>query len=509
MSVPPAKLPLRRGLSRSLLLLPTWAAASVMAQGAAPEPAPAASQAQASQRVTVKGTAVRDDGPFAARSSQAQLGRSRAASNDTARLLQDVPGLSLYGAGGVSSLPAIHGLADDRLRTQVDGMDLMAACPNHMNPVLSYIDPSNVGQVKVYAGISPVSVGGDSIGGTIQVEAAAPEFALTGEPALHKGRLGTFYRSSGAARGGNLSASFATESLNFSFNTATARQNNFRAARAFKPAVPGSETGPVIPGDEVGSSAYQAHNQELRAAWRDTNHLLKLSLARQQIGFEGFPNQRMDMTDNRGTQVNLRYTGQFDWGQLKARAWQQKVDHAMDMGPDRFFYGFGMPMLTEATTRGVMAQADVNLGQTDTLRLGAERQTYVLFDWWPPVGGSMGPRDFWNVDDGRRIRAGAFAEWEATWSPRWSTLAGVRADRVDTHAGPVQGYDNGLGAIWGNEATAFNALQRQRSDDMVDLALMLRFRPEATTLYELGLAQKSRAPSLYQRYPGPPSPWPR
>ena len=39
-----------------------------------------------------------------------------AATSDTARLLQDIPGISLYGAGGVSSLPAIHGLADDRIR---------------------------------------------------------------------------------------------------------------------------------------------------------------------------------------------------------------------------------------------------------------------------------------------------------------------------------------------------------------------------------------------------------
>ena len=61
------------------------------------------------------------------------------ATSDTASLLSDVPGVSLYGAGGVSSLPVIHGLADDRLRIKVDGMDLIASCPNHMNPALSYI----------------------------------------------------------------------------------------------------------------------------------------------------------------------------------------------------------------------------------------------------------------------------------------------------------------------------------------------------------------------------------
>ncbi len=93
-----------------------------------------------------------------------------AATSDSASLLRDVPGVSLNGAGGVSSLPVIHGLADDRLRIKVDGMDLIAACPNHMNPPLSYVEPSNLEQIRVYAGISPVSVGGDSIGGTIIAE---------------------------------------------------------------------------------------------------------------------------------------------------------------------------------------------------------------------------------------------------------------------------------------------------------------------------------------------------
>ncbi|HOD75978.1 MAG TPA: hypothetical protein PKJ17_08120, partial [Syntrophorhabdaceae bacterium] len=41
-------------------------------------------------------------------------------SYDLQSTLRDVPGVSLYGAGGVSSMPAIHGLADDRIRIKVD-----------------------------------------------------------------------------------------------------------------------------------------------------------------------------------------------------------------------------------------------------------------------------------------------------------------------------------------------------------------------------------------------------
>jgi len=77
----------------------------------------------------------------------------RTSSSDTARVLEGIPGVSTYGAGGISSLPSIRGLADERLKITVDGMDLMSACPNHMNPALSLIDPSKVETVAVYAGI--------------------------------------------------------------------------------------------------------------------------------------------------------------------------------------------------------------------------------------------------------------------------------------------------------------------------------------------------------------------
>ncbi|HQO17350.1 MAG TPA: TonB-dependent receptor plug domain-containing protein, partial [Methylotenera sp.] len=130
---------------------------------------------------------------------------SALSTSDTASLLEDEPGLSLYRAGGVSSLPAIHGLADDHLRIKVDGMDLISSCANHMNPPLSYIDPSNVENIKVFAGITPVSVGGDSIAGTILVNSATPEFAKDGHDLLIQATLGTFYRSNNDARGVNLS----------------------------------------------------------------------------------------------------------------------------------------------------------------------------------------------------------------------------------------------------------------------------------------------------------------
>jgi iron complex outermembrane receptor protein len=45
----------------------------------------------------------------ASRISEGTLARMRASTSDSASLLRDIPGVNLQGAGGVSSLPVIHG----------------------------------------------------------------------------------------------------------------------------------------------------------------------------------------------------------------------------------------------------------------------------------------------------------------------------------------------------------------------------------------------------------------
>ncbi len=432
---------------------------------------------------------------------EADLASKRQKSNDTSRLLQDVPGVSLYGAGGISSLPAIHGLVGDRIRIQVDGMDLLPACPNHMNSALSYIAPTKVGSIKVYAGITPVSVGGDSIGGSIIVESAPPAFADEDEDAYITGEAGTSYRSNSNGRGYNFGVTWVGHHVNMFYSESNAQADNYTAAKDFKDAVPGTEGGPVIPGNVVASSAFNGvKKQDIGLAFKYKDHLLQINAGVQKVGFEGFPNQRMDMTDNKNTLINLRYDGLFEWGNLEARIFNQDTQHKMDMGPERYQYGTGMPMDTVANTDGAMIEAEIMLSDRDDIRLGLEYQFYTLYDWWPAVGGTMGPNDFWNVNYGRRDKIDAFVEWEALWNPSWISLLGIRSNNVRTNAAVVQGYDNGLAGLWGNDAAAFNAVNHETTDYNWDLTALARYSPNTSQIYEGGYARKSRSPNLYQRY---------
>ena len=439
---------------------------------------------------------------------EAEVRTRKAATSDTASLLKFIPGVSLYGSGGVSSLPAIRGLADDRLRIKVDGMDLVSACGNHMNPPLSYIDPTSVERIEVFAGIAPVSAGGDSIGGTILVESAPPEFAAPGAGTLRKGEVGAYYRSNGSAYGGHLAATQATETLSLSYRGSTAQSDNYKAGDEFKPAGLSSDdvTAHWLDGDEVGSSMYKTVNHALGFALRNEDHQLELKLGLQDIPYQGWPNQRMDMTRNDSTQINLRHEGQFDWGTLETRIYHENTRHSMQFYKDKkFWYHMtqtvpGMPMETEGKNTGARVQGEIELSARDLLRVGGEYQRYRLDDWWPASGdvGGMQPDDFININDGERDRLVAFAEWEARWNGRWLTQFGARVEHVSMDTGPVQGY-NAM-AQYPVEAAAFNASDRSRSDDNLDLTALARYTPDATRSVEFGYARKTRSPNLYERY---------
>ena len=443
----------------------------------------------------------------------AGLAALRPATSDTASLLRDIPGVSLYGAGGVSSLPAIHGLADDRLRITVDGMDLAASCPNHMNSPLSYLDPSNVGALKVYAGITPVSVGGDSIGGSIVAETPVPAFAAPGQGPLLKGEVGAFYRGNGNAQGGNFSASYATESFSLSYAAATAESDNYKAGGDFKTRTDTGVTGHALPLDEVGSTAYKTRNQTLGFAMKGGSHLVEAKLGYQHIPYELYPNQRMDMLANTQHRFGLRYLGQLDWGTLEARAYHETVKHFMNYGPDKQFqYGTapGMPMNTESTNTGAAVKAVIDLTQRDILRVGGEVRHYKLKDEWPPSGtGGMAPNAFLNINDGERDRTALFGEWEGRPSSQWMTLLGLRFERVNTNAGGVHGYNLSTfpttAAPAGmmnqtRDAANFNNAARDKTDNNWDMTALARYTANANSDIEFGFARKLRSPSLYERH---------
>ncbi|AIY39467.1 TonB dependent receptor [Collimonas arenae] len=408
-------------------------------------------------------------------------------SADSALLLNREPGYAAQAAGGVSSLPTLNGFAADRLKVRLDGMEVTAACGNQMNAPMSYMPPSQIGVTRVIAGITPVSIGGDSIGGTIELSSPAPQFADGKGKLLTKGGFSVSARSVNSEVTASANATVATDNFSVGYVASHSEAQSYKAGN----------------GEKVLASQYESNNHALTIAARGNDQQLVFKIGQQYIPHQGFPNQYMDMTGNRATTANLGYDRGFDWGRLYAKLYWQQTEHEMG-----FFSSErrgAMPMNTRGRDMGYTVRADIAVGQGDsgTLRLGNEFHSFRLNDYWPPVPGSMmmGPNTYVNINNGTRDRAALFAEWEQKLGAQWTTLVGVRDELVKTDTGNVQPYGSGMmNATDVAAAAAFNARGHGKTDNNIDLTALARFEPDASRRIEFGYARKTRSPNLYERY---------
>jgi len=409
----------------------------------------------------------------------------RARFSSTPELLYDVPGVSLQQNGGVAGIPFMHGLGDDRIKVLLNGMTITPACSNHMNAPLSYIDPTNVSTVNVIAGITPVSMGGDSIGGTILLESAPPVFAGPGETLHPEGSISSYFRSNSNSYGGSVSASLATANVSAGYAGSWDYASDYHDGS----------------GTKVTSTYYKTNNQSVTLAAQGGGNLFVVQGGQQYIPGQGFVNQQMDMTKNFGEFLNGRFRREFGWGWLDARAYWHDVRHEMNLGHDKdnFPMPMFMPMETHGIDLGYSLKAEMSLTKQHVLRVGNEFHRFELNDWWPPVDGTapwMAPDTFNSINNGRRNRIGTFGEWEARWTPAWTTLLGVRNDTVWMNTGDVHGYS----AMYAADAVLFNARDRSRTDVNFDVTALVRYEPDTMSTYEAGYARKTRSPNLYERY---------
>ncbi|GIX29870.1 MAG: TonB-dependent receptor [Porticoccaceae bacterium] len=430
---------------------------------------------------------------------QALAARRASATGGAAALLRGLPGAALRPAGGTSALPVVRGLADERLRVRIDGAEPVASCPNHMNAPFSLAAPALVEEVTAWISAVPVSQGGDSLGGTLVVESPAPRFAEGGE-AIRSLHLTSGYRDNGDGRTLAVGGELGGERLAVRYDLAVEKALDYRAGGRFKAAGPAAAGRGWLAADAVGSSAFERRNQRLALAALSHAGRFELDVGLRDIPFEGFPNQRMDLTAGQDRSYTLRHTHTFaDGTSWVARLYRVDQRHEMNFGRDRQrFYGpaDGMPMESEGVSEGIATLVERAAG-AGRARFGAEWHDFTYDEWWPPSGGMMGPEVFWNLRDGRRERAALFAEWEGAVEGDYRLLAGLRREWVTADAGPVQGYN----AQFAAEAAAFNARSRKRAEDHWDFALALGHAPFPGLRWEVGLTRKTRSPSLHERYP--------
>jgi len=406
----------------------------------------------------------------------APAAKARAA--DAGALVGEVPGAAVVRNGPQTSILQLRGLSGDRVKVSVDGMTVTPACPNHMDPPLHYAAPASIDAMTVMAGITPVSLGGDSIGGTVLVRPMPLPFA-EGEKTLWFGDVGSVYRSSNDGWGWNGRAGAASRALSVAYEGSRETANNLE-----------------FPGGEVRDSGFTTQQHTLRSSFKTSSGVWGFDTGVLQTRNAGTPALTMDMIEDDGYRVGVDYENKLRFGTLEGRLYYHTIDHLMD-NYSRRPLGMGMmQMFSKATSDDVGLALDASIPRgLHTFRVGTGFHFNQLDAYQQGVMTGMQQDTF---NDARRARIGTYGEWQADWTSRWTTQVGVRNDTVISDASDIDRF-NPMGAA-AADAAAFNSKGHYFVDPDFDATVAVRWTPNAHGTYELGIARKNRAPSLLERY---------
>ncbi|MCH7226328.1 TonB-dependent receptor [Haloferula sp. A504] len=393
---------------------------------------------------------------------------------DGGDLLRGMPGVAIMRNGPQTGLAQIRGLGGDRVRVKVDDRTITPACPNHMDPPLHYAHVASGDLVELFAGISPVSAGGDSIAGTIRIYRPEPEFAAAGASLLG-GELGTSFRGDRDAWFAEARLFGATDRLRGEYRGSWMDAGNLR-----------------FPGGTVRASGFETQRHTWIGSWRTDGGFISVDTGFSRSRDVGTPALPMDMVRDDSWHFGLHQLERFAWGSWETRVYFHDVDHLMDNFSLR---PAPMRMQAPAASRDYGISSSIETGLADgVLRTGLDLHR-AEFEAEQVNAAGLRRDTFRN---NRRERFGLFGEWEREWSDEWESLFGLRTDYVQTRAGAVRNQF-GPPPVAADQA-AFNAGKRTHSDLLVDVMAALRWQFRDDTRLELAAGLKNRAPSLVERY---------
>jgi iron complex outermembrane recepter protein len=396
---------------------------------------------------------------------------------DAASALGRLPGAAIVRNGPQTGIVQLRGLSGDRVGVRVNGMTITPACPNHMDPPLHYASLSDGTLVEMFAGIAPVSAGGDRIGGSLDISRPDPVFADKGESLL-RGKLGASFLGSQDALvlGADLAHAKGDAAIEYHGSAATAGDLRY-------------------PGGTVSDSGYDMTHHEISGAWRTESGFIALDAGFAATRDAGTPALAMDMIEDDAWNFGLTQRGEFNGGTLENRLYVHDIDHLMDNFSNR--PAPGMRMESPSASRDYGWRGDVTLPRGEsTLRAGIDLHRNEFEAEQIAVATGL-RRDTFN--DNVRSRYGAYVDWEYELNDKWTTRLGLRGDVVSSDADAVENQIMPMGMILADQL-AFNSADRSFTDVLVDAVAALRYAPDENTSVDLALAIKNRAPSLVERY---------
>ncbi len=289
--------------------------------------------------VVVQGTAPRINDPAVA-------SRHLKATED---LLGRVPGADFAQRANFAWEPVIRGLHGGQIGLVIDGMKVVGACVDRMDPSSSYVEVENLTKLELTKGGFDLTQS-SQIGGTINLVTQKPRF----DRPLHvEAELN--YSSAARLRQGHISGG------------ASHKNTSFRGSFSYK------DAGNFSPGgrDPIAGSGFKKNNYKLAVSQRiGREHELTVSYLGDNAWDAGYPVLLMDAALAKAQIYSLTHTWQPDLGVIsrwETRIYSNRVDHWMsdfdrDVMERPVMRAMHMPMFGKTRTAGGLSTLELSHG---------------------------------------------------------------------------------------------------------------------------------------------------
>lgn len=194
----------------------------------------------------------------------------------TDNLMNAIPKLSLIKRGNYALEPTIRGMQAGQITTTIDGMQMFGACTDRMDPISSYVEPTNLEEIQL-SSASDSKQTGSSTGGGINFSMLK---AKIGADRKWSGRVGVGYETNAQFFQGLGALQYSGKRWAFLVNGVYKKADNYYAARR----------------KEIKYSQFEKWNARASLSFQlNENHLLYLDYLQDEGYNIGYPALTMDV----------------------------------------------------------------------------------------------------------------------------------------------------------------------------------------------------------------------
>ena len=226
------------------------------------------------------------------------------------KITERLDGVSLIKRGAYALEPQLNGFSAGQLNVTIDGMKMFGACTDKMDPITSYIEPSNLKSITVKHGTNG-SMFGNNIGGSIDMALQEPN-VNSAHPFYSNVSVG--YESVSNSRNVLLSMGHTNNKWQWGLNSVYRKNDLYSDGN----------------GEKVPYSQFEKSN--IHSVFKflpDSNNTIRADALYDFATNVGYPSLPMDVGKARAILFGLEYTRLKNFN-LKAKIYFNSIYHVMD-----------------------------------------------------------------------------------------------------------------------------------------------------------------------------------